>query len=105
VTLIPLVWLVAVTMTAGVQKIFSASPAVGFLAHAAKLSAEAASPATSATRVTEIGRLIWNDRVDAMMTAFFIAAVIVILCDSLRVWTKLAILGQMTGTPGSEEAA
>ncbi len=105
VTLIPLVWLVAVTMTAGVQKIFSASPAVGFLAHAAKLGVEAASPATSAVRVAEIGRLIWNDRVDAMMTAFFIAAVIVILCDSLRVWTKLAILGQMPSAPGSEEAA
>ena len=105
VTLIPLVWLVAVTMTAGVQKIFSASPAVGFLAHAAKLGVEAASPATSAARVAEIGRLIWNDRVDAMMTAFFIAAVIVILCDSLRVWTKLAILGQVPSAPGSEEAA
>ncbi|HUA32500.1 MAG TPA: carbon starvation CstA family protein [Candidatus Binataceae bacterium] len=105
VTLIPLVWLVAVTMTAGIQKIFSASPAIGFLAHATILGVEAASPATSATRVAEIGRLIWNDRVDAMMTAFFIAAVIVILCDSLRVWTRLAILGQAPGAPSSEEAA
>jgi carbon starvation protein len=89
VTLVPLTWLVAVTMTAGVEKIFSAMPNVGFLAHAAKLSTELALPATTAARAYEIQRLIWNDRVDAVMTAFFIAVVIVILCDSARVWIRL----------------
>ena len=89
VTLIPLLWLVAVTMTAGVEKIFSAMPNVGFLSHAAKLAAEAAMATTSAERGAEIARLIWNDRIDAAMTAFFIAVVIVILGDSIRVWSKL----------------
>ena len=94
VTLIPLVWLVAVTMTAGIEKIFSAMPNVGFLAHAAILAAEMTAPTTAAARSIEIGRLIWNDRVDAAMTAFFIAVVIIILSDSIRVWSKL-ILGSL----------
>ena len=92
VTLVPLVWLVAVTMTAGLEKIFSAMPNVGFLAHAAHARRRAAAPGTTAQRGIEIARLIWNDRIDAAMTAFFIAVVIIILSDSIRVWSKL-ILG------------
>ena len=48
---------------------------------------------TSAERGAEIARLIWNDRVDAAMTAFFIAVVIIIVGDSIRVWSKLLIGG------------
>jgi carbon starvation protein len=91
VTLLPLIWLVAVTMTAGIEKIFSAMPNVGFLAHAAQLAAEAAVPEMTSQRGAEIARLIWNDRIDAAMTAFFIAVVIIILGDSLRVWSKLML--------------
>jgi len=99
VTLVPLAWLVAVTMTAGVEKIFSAMPNIGFLAHAATLAAEAAAPGVNGGRMAEIGRLIWNDRIDAAMTAFFIAVVAIVLVDSARVWTGLTL-----GTGGARNA-
>jgi carbon starvation protein len=89
VTLLPLTWLVAVTMTAGIEKIFSARPNIGFLAHAAQLTAETSLATITAAGSTEIARLVWNDRIDAAMTAFFIAVVVIILCDSIRVWRKL----------------
>jgi carbon starvation protein len=104
VTLTPLCWLVAVTMTAGVEKIFSAAPNVGFLAHAAQLAAEQALPATTAERAATLERLIWNDRVDTAMTFIFIAVVVVILADSARVWLKLA-LAHRAGTATESVAA
>ena len=104
VTLGPLIWLVAVTMTAGVEKIFSPMPNVGFLAHAAVLAAEAAAPGFTDARLAEIGRLIWNDRIDCAMTAFFIAVVAVVLADSARVWIRLAF-GSGRRASGAAQAA
>src|SRR6185436_16936330 len=63
VTLIPLVWLAIVTMTAGVQKIFSADPRLGFLAHARAFRAVLESgglPAGVATAAAA-RRMIFND--------------------------------------------
>jgi carbon starvation protein len=80
---------VAVTMTAGYEKIMSPLANIGFLAHAAQLQAELSQPGILASRVNEIGRLVWNDRIDAVLTAFFMAVVVIILADSIRAWTRI----------------
>ena len=77
VTLGPLAWLIAVTMTAGWQKVFSADPKLGFLSHAASL---AGSTAPSAAR------LIFNDRLNAIVALFFMGVVAMLIFTSAREW-------------------
>jgi carbon starvation protein len=86
VTLIPLAWLVAVTFTASWHKIFDANPRVGFLAQAHAL---ATAPAAHAT-----ARLIFNNRLDAAVTAILVVMVTLVLLESARHW--ISILGGHT---------
>jgi carbon starvation protein len=88
VTLLPLAWLVTVTMSAGVLKIWSASPKIGFLAHARVISDALAAGTLppGAKTVVAAQRMLFNDRLDAAVAAFFLAAVVVILADSMREW-------------------
>jgi carbon starvation protein len=81
ITLVPLAWLVAVTFTASWQKILDPNPRVGFLAQARVL---AASPITSAT-----ARLIFNNRLDAAVTAVLVAMVTLVLIESIRQWINV----------------
>jgi carbon starvation protein len=80
ITGIPLAWLVVVTFTAGWQKIFSPLPHVGFLAHAAQVGASGSADAR---------RLIFNDRLDAVVCGLFLVLVATILLDSVRVWAGI----------------
>src|SRR4051812_32582539 len=88
VTLVPLAWLVIVTMTAGWQKLFSADPKMGFLAHATSIRGliDANKLPASIKSVSDAHRMIVNDYVNAVVCAFFMVSVIVILADSIRVW-------------------
>jgi len=80
VTLLPLGWLVSVTFTAAWQKIFDANPRIGFLAHARNLT----SPTTH-----EASRLIFNDRLDAVVTGFLLVMVVLILLESVSECVKV----------------
>ena len=77
VTAGPLAWLVTITMTAGWQKVFSADPRLGFLAHAASL-AGSTNP--------DAARLIFNDRVNTFVALLFMTVVTVLILTSVREW-------------------
>jgi carbon starvation protein len=71
ITLIPLCWLVAVTFTASWHKVLDPNPRIGFLAHASQLAKAGGNP-----------RLIFNDRLDAAVTAALVVMVATILIES-----------------------
>jgi carbon starvation protein len=87
-TLVPLCWLVIVTMTAGYQKLFSPLPKLGFLAHARLLAAAQAGGTLpmGVKSARDLSQMIANDLLDAAVAAFFLIAVIVILVESARAW-------------------
>ncbi len=94
VTLAPLAWLVSVTMTASVQKIWNADPRIGFLAHARLLVGELAAGHVPAAQVTATERLIFNDRLDAVVTMVFASLVLLVLAESGRQWWLYAFGGK-----------
>ena len=87
VTLLPLGWLLAVTMTAGVMKIFSPAP-LGFLALARGFEAKLAAGGTAAELATWHAQL-FNNRVDALVTGVFLVLVATVVLANARVWWQL----------------
>jgi carbon starvation protein len=81
VTIVPMVWLVVCTVTAGLEKVFSSNPKVGFLSHAAKFSQALASQQVlaPAKSLAEMSRVIFNDYLDATLAALAVSIVIVVV--------------------------
>jgi carbon starvation protein len=81
VTGIPAAWVLLITLMAGWQKLFSDNPKIGFLAHAQKYAdafarGEVLAPAKDLAQMQSV---ILNDRIDAVMAAFFILVVLAML--------------------------
>jgi carbon starvation protein len=105
ITLLPLVWLLAVTITAGAQKIWHADPRIGFLAQANVLSGKTPSleQAVSEAKTTgELGAieraevalhtnevLRFNNLLDAAVAGGFLLLVAAIVLLSVREWVLL----------------
>jgi carbon starvation protein len=86
VTLVPLAWLLTVTLSAGWLKVFSADPRLGFLAHAATVAEQIAAGTIEAGRGA---RLIFNDRLDAVVTLTFMIITVLVVVSSAREWVLI----------------
>jgi carbon starvation protein len=90
VTLAPLAWLVTVTFTASWHKIFDPDPRIGFLAQAQQIASAGGN-----------ARLIFNNRLDAVVTGVLIVLVALLLVESVRKW--IAVLSS-TKEPKTTES-
>ncbi|MCC2963154.1 carbon starvation protein A [Massilia sp. IC2-278] len=86
VTVLPTIWLLICTLTAGWQKIFDENVKVGFVAHAQKFQAalDAGEVLAPAKSLDEMRRIIFNDYVDATLAGFFMVVVIAVLVYGIK---------------------
>jgi len=101
ITLLPLAWLVAVTFTAGVEKIWHPDPRIGFLAAAKAVGhfseyrmrvaiAQDDVALTAAKNVLATNtRLFFNHQLDAAVAGIFLALAAAIVGLSIREWILL----------------
>jgi len=87
VTMLPAVWLLICTTTAGFIKLFDANPAIGFLSLAKKYSdalanGQVLAPAKS---IEQMQHVIYNAYTNATLTALFLLVVFSILFFALKV--------------------
>ncbi|MBY0299012.1 MAG: carbon starvation protein A [Methylobacterium sp.] len=112
ITIVPTLWLVACTLTAGLQKVFSADPRVGFLSHANRYAAALAEGKVLAPAkdLDQMRQIVFNDRIDAVLAVLFVAVVVSILAFGVkscltayraRTWTALEADPQ--GAPAAAE--
>jgi carbon starvation protein len=104
VTVLPLVWVLLVTLTAGWQKIWAEDPRLGFLAHARVVAGQIAGGTVDAPRGAQ---LIFNDRLDAVIAGTFMSVVVLVVIISAREWAE--VMGRkkapvVTETPFMETA-
>ncbi len=89
VTCVPLSWLLVVCYTAAWEKIFSDIPRVGFLARASQLEGLLAAGKIAPAKIVETQRLIFNERLDAVVCGVFLVLVTLIVLDSIRLWISI----------------
>ena len=94
VTLVPMAWLVTATLTASYQKVFHSDPRIGFLAQAGALRSQLAAGSIAPERIAATHRLIFNNRLDAAVTAFFATLLLLLLAEALYEWGRILWAGK-----------
>jgi carbon starvation protein len=85
VTALPLAWVAFVTTTAAVQKIFHPNPAIGFLAGATDLALKHAAGALTPEKASVASKLVFNQRLCALLTGLFLCVLWIVIADMLRI--------------------
>jgi carbon starvation protein len=85
VTLLPLAWLATITTTAAWQKLTSGDPRLGFFAAANDLATKLAGGLLPPDKAAVAPQLIFNQRLDAWLTIFFLILVWSVILDMVRV--------------------
>jgi len=88
VTVIPLLFLMSATFTAGYIKLFDKDPRMGFIAGAEMYAKKLAAGGTPVEMKTWAAQQ-FNFNVDTFVTAFFLLAVAIIFLGCLREWIRL----------------
>jgi len=88
VTLLPLAFLLGVTLSAGWQKLFSADPRIGFLSMAGQLRERIAGGGTP-EQLGQWRHLLFNQQVNAVVTGLFLVLVVLVFLANVRVWWQL----------------
>ncbi|CAJ0807987.1 Peptide transporter CstA [Ralstonia psammae] len=106
VTLLPTIWLLICTLTAGWQKLFDPDPKIGFLAHANKYASaigegKLLAPAKSMAQMRQV---VLNDRIDAFLCGLFILVVVSIAWYGLRTVLKARAASRPTANETPYEA-
>jgi carbon starvation protein len=86
VTVVPAAWLLVCTLTAGWLKIFSSDPKVGFLSNAQRYADAIQQGVLLAPAKTSeaMSRIVFNNRLDAVLCALFMFVVVSVLFYSVK---------------------
>jgi carbon starvation protein len=91
VTAVPMVWLLVTTLSAGVMKVFSANPKIGFFAHANMIqkAIDAGKAIAPMKNMAQMHEVVFNDHLDAIVTLVFVAVEVLVVLAASRVWYKV----------------
>jgi len=86
VTMIPMLALIIITMTSSYQKILSPNPRIGFLSGANELATQIANGIVPAANVAATHRLMFNLRLDAVVTSILVVMILLLIIEALAQW-------------------
>jgi carbon starvation protein len=89
ITLVPMAWLVTVTLTGASQKLFHADPRIGFLSQARALEQRIADGSVPQAKLAETRHVIFNNRLDAGVTGFFALLILLLLAEAASEWYRI----------------
>lgn len=86
VTIVPTVWLLITSLTAGWQKIFHENPKIGFLAQSNKYATaiDHGTIIAPAKTLEDMHTIVFSNQINAVLCAFFMIVAVVMLLASIR---------------------